>query len=161
MLKVDIKKAFDTVSWDFELKILEDLNFSSIFRCWINECISSLRFSIVINGELAGFFPCKKGLRQGFPLFPYLFLFVMEAMSHLLTQAADYGRIRPHQKCSNPKLTHLLFADDLLIFSNGSCWSLTGICSVMDKFKRMSGLSVNPQKSQIFEEGMMRSWLRS
>lgn len=147
MLKVDIKKAFDTVSWDFVLKLLEAQNFPPIFRCWINECISSLRFSIAINRELAGLFPGKKGLRQGDPLSPYLFLFVMEALSHLLVKAADSGIIRPHPKCSNPKVTHLLFADDLLIFSNGSHWSLRGICYVMEKFKRMSGLSMNPQKS--------------
>lgn len=153
MLKVDIKKAFDTVSWDFVLKMLEAQNFLLIFRCWVNECISSPKFSVAINGKLTGYFPGKKGLSQEDPLSPYFFLFVMEALSHLLTQAVDSGRIRLHPKCSNPKLTHLLFADDLLIFSNGSRWSLTSICSVMDKFKRMSGLSINPQKSQIFFGG--------
>lgn len=153
MLKVDIKKAFDTVSWDFVMKLLEAQDFPPNFRCWIKECISSPRFSVAINGELAGFFPGKKGLRQGDPLSPYLFLFVMEALSSLLVKAADSGRIRPHPKCSNPKVTHMLFADGLLIFSNGSRWSLTGICSVMKKIKQISGLSMNPEKSQIFFGG--------
>lgn len=153
MLKVDIKKAFDTVSWDFVMKLLEAQDFPPTFRCWIKECISSPRFSVAINGELAGFFPGKKGLRQGDLLLSYLFLFVMEALSSLLVKAADSGRIRPHPKCSSPKVTHLLFADDLLIFSNGSRWSLTGICSVMKKFKQISGLSINPEKSQIFFGG--------
>ena len=126
MLKVDIKKAFDTVSWDFVLKLLQAQNFPLIFRCWVNECISSPRFYVAINGELAGFFKGKKGLRQGDPLSPYLFLFVMEVLSNLIVKAARAGRIRPHPKCSDPELTHLLFADDLLIFSNGSRWSLGG-----------------------------------
>lgn len=153
MLKVDIKKAFDTVSWDFVLKLLEAQNFPPIFRRWVSECISSPRFSVAINGELAGFFRGKKGLRQGDPLSPYLFLFVMEVLSNLLVIAANAGRIRLHPRCSDPKITHLLFADDLLIFSNGSRWSINGICSVMDKFKRMSGLSINPDKSHIFFGG--------
>lgn len=144
MLKVDIKKAFDTVSWDFVLKLLQAQNFPLIFRCWVNECISSPRFYVAINGELAGFFKGKKGLRQGDPLSPYLFLFVMEVLSNLIVKAARAGRIRPHPKCSDPELTHLLFADDLLIFSNGSRWSLGGVCSIIKQFKRMSGLSMNP-----------------
>lgn len=108
---------------------------------------------MAINGELARFFPGKKSLRQGDPLSPYLFLFVMEVLSNLLVKAADRGCIRPHPKCSDPKITHLLFADDLLIFSNGSRWSISGICSVMENFKRLSGLSMKPEKSQIFFGG--------
>lgn len=108
---------------------------------------------MVINGELAGFFPGKKGLRQGDPLSPYLFLFVMEVLSNLLVKAADCWRIRPHPRCSDSKITHMLFADDLLIFSNGSRWSINGICTFLDKFKSMSGLSMNLEKSQIFFGG--------
>lgn len=108
---------------------------------------------MVINGELAGFFPGKKGLRQGDPLSPYLFLFVMEVLSNLLVKAADCWRIRPRPICSDSKITHMLFADDLLIFSNGSRWSINGICTVLDKFKSMSGLSMNLEKSQIFFGG--------
>lgn len=119
MLKVDIGKAFNTISWDFVLKVLEAQNFPPLFRVWIRECISSPWFSVAINGELAGFFPGKKGLRQGDPLSPYLFLFVMEALSGMISQAAESGQIRLHPNCSDPKLTHLLFADDLLLFQMG------------------------------------------
>lgn len=63
LLKVDIRKAFDTVSWDFLSKVLEAQGFPRLFRTWIHECISSPRFSVAINGELAGFFASKKGLR--------------------------------------------------------------------------------------------------
>lgn len=153
MLKVDIRKAFDTVSWDFVLKLLEAQNFHPLFRVWIEECISSLQFFVAINGELAGFFPGKKGLRQGDPLSPYLFLFVMEALSSMISQAVDIGHIRLHPNCFDPKLTHLLFADDLLVFTDGSRHSLTGICSAMDRFKRKSGLAMNPDKSEIFFGG--------
>lgn len=136
MLKVDIRKALDTVSWDFILKILEAQQFPPLFRTWIRECITSPRFSNAINGELAGFFSGKKGLRQGDSISPYLFIMAMEALTQLLNRAVDDGRIKLHPKCETPRVTHLLFADDLLIFSDGSRTSLAGIASVMREFKR-------------------------
>lgn len=161
MLKVDIRKAFDTVCWDFILKLLEAQGFPPLFRVWIKECISSPRFSVAINGELAGFFEGKKGLRQGDPLSPYLFILVMEALSKMLELASDLGKIELHPKCSNPKITHLLFADDLLVFSNGSRVSLSGISEVMHMFKEFSGLDMNPTKSEIFFAGYLESDARA
>lgn len=135
MLKVDIRKAFDTVSWDFVLKMLKAQDFLPLFRTWIAECVSSPRFSISINGELAGFFKGNKSLHQGDSISPYLFIIVMEVLSKLLEQAVDEGKFRLHPKCSSPKLTHLLFADDLLVYSDGSRHYLTGISLVMNEFK--------------------------
>ena len=157
MLKVDIRKAFDTVSWDFILKILEAQQFPALFRTWIRECITSPRFSIAINGELAGFFSGKKGLRQGDSISPYLFIMAMEALTQLLNRAVDDGRIKLHPKCETPRVTHLLFADDLLIFSDGSRTSLAGIASVMREFKEMTWLDINPLKSEIFFGGYLDS----
>ena len=87
MLKVDIRKAFDTVCWDFVIKVLEAQQFPPMFVAWISECISSPRFSVAINGELAGFFQGKKGLRQGDSISPYLFIMLMEVLSLLLNKA--------------------------------------------------------------------------
>ncbi|KAG7541208.1 Reverse transcriptase zinc-binding domain [Arabidopsis thaliana x Arabidopsis arenosa] len=153
MIKVDIRKAFDTVCWDFILKILEAQNFPPLFLAWVKECISSPRFSISINGELAGFFPGKKGIRQGDPISPYLFILVMEVLSKLLDAAASNGHFRLHPLCSSPRVTHLLFADDLLVFNDGARHSLSGIAEVMRQFKTLSGLDMNPTKSEIFFGG--------
>ena len=87
MLKMDIRKAFDTVCWDFVIKVLEAQQFPAMFITWITECISSPRFSVAINGELAGFFEGKKGLRQGDSISPYLFIMLMEVLSILLNKA--------------------------------------------------------------------------
>ncbi|CAH8280760.1 unnamed protein product, partial [Arabidopsis lyrata] len=160
MLKVDIKKAFDTVCWDFILKLLAAQEFPPLFCIWIKECISSPRFSVAINGELAGFFAGKKGLRQGDPLSPYLFIMVMQALSKLLENAADRGQIELHPKCLTPRITYLLFADDLLVFSNGSRVSLAGVAEVMTTFKEISGLDMNPSKSEIFFGGYPEAEVR-
>lgn len=153
MLKVDIKKAFDTVCWDLVLKIFEAQNFPPLFIIWIKECITTPRFFIAINAELAGFFSEKKGLRQGDSISPYLFIMVMVVLSKLLEQAADNGNLRLHPACSDPKITHLLFADDLLVFSDGSRHSITGINQVMSTFRDWSGLDMNASKSEIFFGG--------
>lgn len=77
ILKVDIMKAFDTVCWDFVDKILEAHNFPPLFREWIHQCFFTTKFFIFVNGEPAGFFAGKKGLRQGDPISLYLFIMVM------------------------------------------------------------------------------------
>ena len=153
MLKVDIRKAFDTVCWDFVIKILEAQDFPPLFITWIKECITSPRFSIAINGELAGFFEGKKGLRQGDSMSPYLFIMLMEVLSRLLNRAELAGSFRLHPLCSSPRLTHLLFADDLLVFSDGSRLSTQGIKEVMTLFKSWSGLDMNETKSENFYGG--------
>ena len=153
MLKIDIHKAFDTICWDFVTKILEVQGFPPIFITWIKECITTPRFSIAINGELAGFFLGEKGLRQGDAISPYLFIMVMEVLSKLLEHAAEDGHFRLHPLCSTPTATHLLFADDLLVFTDGSRHSISGVKNVMAGFKEWSGLDMNSEKSEIFFGG--------
>ena len=154
LLKIDIRKAFDTVCWDFVLKILEAQNFPPLFRSWIKECMTSPRFSISINGELAGFFEGKKGLRQGDSISPYLFIMIMEVLSRLLDVGAVEGKFSAHPLCTSPPLTHLAFADDLLVFSDGSQHSLLGIMGILSQFHSLSGLDMNPAKSELFFGGL-------
>lgn len=153
MLKVDIRKAFDTIFWDFVVKMLQAQNYPPLFVTWIKECITSPRFSVAINGELAGFFHGKKGLRQGDSISPYLFILAMELLSRLLEQAVEAGDIRLHPRCHDPRVTHLLFADDLLVFSDGSRHSITGVKKVLSTFREWTGLDMNAQKSEIFFGG--------
>lgn len=153
MLKIDIRKAFDTVCWDFVLKVLESQQFPTMFIAWIKECISSPRFSVAVSGELADFFAGKKGLRQGDSISPYLFIMLMEVLSRMLDKAESDGTYRLHPLCSSPKVTHLLFTDDLLVFSDGSRASTAGIKAVMNHFKDWSGLDTNESKSEIFYGG--------
>lgn len=97
-----------------------------------------------------GYFKGSRGLRQGDPLSPYLFGIAMNVLSHQLNQAAEQGKIGYHPKCKESKLTHLCFADDLLIFTDGSPASVQGIINVLAEFQTLSGLAISPQKSCFF-----------
>jgi len=111
-LKVDLMKAFDRVRWDFILGILRASGFPNAFTQWIMECISTTSFSISINGELNGFFQGGRGLRQGDPFSPYLFVLVMKAFSGLLSDKIQQGHFKYHWRCQKRKISHLCFADD-------------------------------------------------
>ena len=87
--------------------------FPLVFIGWIRDCITTTRFSISINGSLVGFFEGERGVRQGDPLSPYLFVIAMSVLSRMLDVAVGYGVFSFHPKCKKLELTHLCFADDL------------------------------------------------
>lgn len=120
MLKVDLKKSFDSINWSYIVLILRALGFPEAFVNLIFQCISTTRFSVAINGELCGYFKGARGLRQGDPLSPYLFVLAMEVFSQMINKEFASGMIGYHPAASNPFVTHLAFADDIMIF----LWSL-------------------------------------
>jgi len=123
-IKVDIAKAFDTLSWEFLLPCLEGLQVPQKFISWIKACICTTSFMVGYNGVVNGYFKGKRGIRQGDLLSPYLFVIAMNFLSLMLNQAAQNGKIKYHNRCDRMKLTHLSFADDLLIFIDGSLSSV-------------------------------------
>ncbi|GJT84138.1 RNA-directed DNA polymerase, eukaryota [Tanacetum coccineum] len=89
--KVDFEKAFDSVNWNFLLDIMGQMGFGSKWRNWIASCLSSAFISILINGSPAKEFKLEKGLRQGDPLSPFLFLTVAEALQVSILEACNKG----------------------------------------------------------------------
>lgn len=155
VLKLDISKAFDSVKWSFILDTLRAMNIPDQFVHWIHTCLSTAAFSVSVNGELEGFFPSTRGLRQGCALSPYLFVIAINVLSRLLNKAALAGKIGFHPTCSEVNLTHLSFADDIMVFTNGVPASLRGIFTTLDEFAVISGLVINTAKSSIFMAGRL------
>lgn len=154
VMKIDISKALDSVQWDFVLKILEALGVPAKFLRWIELCITTPSFSVQVNGELAGYFQNARGLRQGCSLSPYLFVLCMNVLSHKIDKAVKIGKFKFHPRCKGLSLTHLCFADDLMVFVEGTKESIEGALSVFGRFAKCSGLSISIEKSTIFMAGV-------
>ena len=153
-VKIDISKAFDSVQWSFLLSILSAIKLPDKFILWVKKCIELASFSVQINGELAGYFNISRGLRQGCSLSPYLFFICMEVLSKLLNKAANERKIGYHPYCQDLQLTHLCFADDLLVFVDGKKSSVEGILQVFKDFAGISGLKISLEKSTLFLAGI-------
>lgn len=152
-IKFDISKAFYTVKWSFITTVLQAMGLPVQFIHWIKTCISTAAFSVSVNGSLEGFFTSARGIRQGCSLSPYLYVILNNVLSKMLNKAAEEGRFAYQPQCQGVKLTHLSFADDILVFTNGTTASLKGVLQVMESFAGMSGLLINAAKSQMFVAG--------
>lgn len=116
MIKVDLKKAYESIEWGFLIDVMKALGFPSLFTDWIYACVSSVSYSILLNGIPCAPFYTKKGLRQGDPFSPFMFSIGMEYLSRRLMQLKVDPNFNFHPRCERMNLTHM-FADDLLMFS--------------------------------------------
>lgn len=149
-VKVDIRKAYDTISWHFLTDVMLGFGFPDKFVDLIRKCISTASFSININGGLVGFFKSNCGIRQGDPMAPYLFALGMEYLSRLLDFKVLHNQFQFHPRCKKANHTHLAFADDIIIFTRGHTSSVTLVKNVLSEFELVSGLQINPTKSNLF-----------
>ena len=157
LCKLDLEKAYDHVNWNFLLYMLRRCDFSDKWRQWIYACISSVRFSVLVNGNSRGFFHTSRGLRQGDPLSPLLFLLIMEALSRMLDKATEGGFISGFPVGNSDgnilAISHLLFADDTLIMCGAEPDQLWHLRGVFIWFQAVSGLKINLSKSELVPVG--------
>lgn len=149
-IKMDIRKAFDTLSWDFLFTTLVKMQFPQKFIDWIKVCVSTSMLSVKINGALEGFFKAKSGLRQGDPLSPYLFVIAMEVLTACLKSATSVGDFSYHWRAKAAGVSHLIFADDLFLFCKGDIPSVKALMRGVEIFSLASGLHFNPDKCLYF-----------
>ena len=153
LCKLDLEKAYDHVNWDFLLSLMHRCGFPETWRKWIYFCISTVRFSILINGSSCGFFESSRGLRQGDSLSPLLFVVVMEALNKLLLRAEEGQFLRGFEvrgRSNTPlMISNLLFADDTLIFCDADLDQIGYLKCTLFCFEAVSGLKVNLGKSEM------------
>jgi hypothetical protein len=154
ILKLDLRKAYDCTSWDFLRLVLHQSGFGLKTTNWIMACVSSTTYATLINKEATNFFKCSKGLRQGCPLSPLLFILVMEGLSLALKKAKSDGQITGIKVSSLIRILHLLFVDDILIMTKASLAEWEKIQSILQVFCRASGLIINNQKSIVLHAGV-------
>ena len=157
LCKLDIVKAYDHVNWKSLVFLFQQSGFSEKWRRWIRGCISTVKFSILINGSSSDFFGSSRGLRQGDPLSSFLFDIVMEAMSCMLVAATAAGQFSGftvgNVTSSLMKMSHLLFADDTLVFCDADSNHITTLHGILSRFEEMSGLKINLGKFELVPVG--------
>lgn len=148
-MKIDLQKAYDSVSWDFLEEVLLAFQFPDHFIKLIMSSVRSCMFSVLINGKLEGYFPGQVGLRQGDPISPLLLVLCMEYLTRCFNKMALNG-FQYHRDCEELKLNHLCFADDLFVFAKGDIPSIGMINATLKHFQEVSGLKPNLQKSEVY-----------
>lgn len=113
-------------------------------------CVENVRYSVIINGIPSSFFLAERGLRQGCPLSPLLFIMVMNSLSLQINKAVEEKRCRPVKICKDIFLSHNLFVDDVLIFAMLCRASWTCLNEILGKFQKATGLIINKAKSSLF-----------
>lgn len=149
ILKIDLAKEFDRVSWLYLKMLLIHLGFPNNFITWIMACITTHTFSVLINGSASQFFHFERGLRQGCPLSPLLFLIVMDGLSCLIESAKRNGDLCGLEITDDYFLTHLLFVDDVMIFLDGSIRDSRSFSNIISLFSSATGMLANHSKSSI------------
>ncbi|OMO88682.1 reverse transcriptase [Corchorus capsularis] len=149
-LKLYMNKAYDRVEWDFLEAVMKKLGFCNQWVNWIMQCVSTVSYRLIINGKPYDVIQPSRGLRQGYPLSPYLFLFVADALSRMVQVVADNKELRGiklSRECH--VLTHILFADDSLFFLEAEGGSCRKMADIIESYGNASGQKVNFSKSSV------------
>ena len=134
VLKINLSKAYDRVSWTYLRIILTKMGFSVPFISWVMSNLSSVSFSVLINGAASSFFKSGRGLRQGCPLAPLLFLIVVEGFCRALLAAKESRDYHGISFGNDVTITHVLFVDDIVMISDGSEQSLSTLYEILQTF---------------------------
>ncbi|GJT95771.1 RNA-directed DNA polymerase, eukaryota [Tanacetum coccineum] len=154
IFKVDFAKAYDSVRWDFLDDVLSSFGFGSRWRSWVRGSLSSGKASILVNGSPTSEFHFYRGLKQGDPLAPFLFLLIMEALHLSFSRALEAGIFSGYKIDSSTTLSHLFYADDAVFIGEWSHSNLRGIMNILRCFSFLSGMSINIQKSHLLGVGI-------
>lgn len=146
--KADFEKAFDSLNWTFLFNIMAQMGFSVKWRDWIQSCLQSTHGSVLVNGSPTLEFKIMRGLRQGDPLSPFLFILAIESL-HIALLEAKSKSIFHGIEVGNDKIhvSHLLFADDALIMGEWSLENAKNRSHILSCFHLASGLKVNSQRA--------------
>ena len=158
LCKLNMEKAYDHVDWNFLFYLLKRCGFVERWCSWIKHCILSIQFSVLINGSLSGFFGSSRGVRQGDPLSPFLFVLVMEAFSKMISAIYSRRLISGFSMGSRGynrvEVSHL-FADDTLVFCGANASQISYMGALLVCFEAVSRLKVNLTKSALILVGSL------
>ncbi|OIS98491.1 protein oberon 2 [Nicotiana attenuata] len=145
LCKLDIEKTYNHVNWKFLLRLMSDMGFGTKWSNWIRFCLSTVKFSILINGS-----------PQGDPLSPFLFLTAMERLNQMINTAKSNGRIKGFKVSNRENCSlesHLLYADDSIIFMGSQPEEMLHLRLILTTFEAVADLHVSCGKSKLYQAG--------
>ncbi|KAG7535395.1 Endonuclease/exonuclease/phosphatase superfamily [Arabidopsis thaliana x Arabidopsis arenosa] len=149
-IKTDMSKAYDRVEWPFLRALMEKLGFSPLWVQMCMACIETVSYQVLINGEAKGSIVPSRGIRQGDPLSPFLFILCTEALIARIKQAEWIGKIQGLRlSLASPPVSHLLFADDSLFFCKADGQQSEEIITILRQYGEASGQQINFAKSSV------------
>ncbi|XP_039791741.1 uncharacterized protein LOC120657488 isoform X2 [Panicum virgatum] len=147
----DMMKAYDRVEWKYLQGVLSKMGFADGWIQTVMKCVTKVRYAIRVNGELSEHFIPTRGLRQGDPISPYLFLLCAEGLSCLMKKKEAEGKINGVKNGrTGPAISHLLFVDDSIFFIRGDMKNLQALNEVLHLYSEGTGQRINFQKSSLF-----------
>ena len=156
-IKLDMSKAYDIVDQAYLKSITVKMGFTDH---WINLmmlCVKTVTYSILVNGEPKGMIIPTRGIRQGDPLSPFLFLLCTKGLNGLLNKTAHQRHIKGYSPCrNNPCLTHILFANDSLLFCRATIEECNQALDILDVYGKCSSQQINRSKTTIFFSKSMK-----
>ena len=151
LIKIDLEKAYDRLSWAFIKDSLEPLGLPNSWKKNLMHCIKTTNMSVIWNGQKLDRFKPTRGIRQGDTIYSYLFVLCMERLGHLINQAVTNGRWKPVRLSKyGPPLSHFFFADDLLLFTEASQDQIRTILDRLNTFCSASKQKNKPLEVQYF-----------
>ena len=146
-----MSKAYDRVEWGCLKQIMAKLGFHEDWIRLIMRCVSSVTYAVRVNGHACGQIVPTRGLRKGDPLSPYLFLICAEGLSALLHKAIQNKELKGvAASARGPRISHLFFADDSLIFGRATVKECTEIQRVLQVYEESFGQQLNRNKTSLF-----------
>ncbi|CAL1399429.1 unnamed protein product [Linum trigynum] len=162
LLKIDLAKAYDRISWNFLEVTLVEAHLPAECIKIIMACVTTTSFQVLWNGGETESFTPSRGLRQGCPLSPYLFTLCMERLSHTIVEEVRSKNWNPMRlSLAGPDLSHLFFADDLVLFAEASPKHADVVMSCLERFCQASGELISKEKSRILFSKNVQNRTRS
>jgi len=161
LFKVDFEKAYDTIDWGYLDDVMSKMGFPTLWRKWIKECIGTATALVLVDGSPTDEFSLGRGLRQGDPLSPFLFLLAAEGFNVLMESLSRNSLFSGYKVGNNDstQVSHLQFADDTLILGDKSWANIRAMRAILLLFQSLFGLKVNFTKSHLVGVNVASSWL--
>ncbi|XP_062170581.1 secreted RxLR effector protein 78-like [Alnus glutinosa] len=150
-IKLDMSKAYDRVELKFLEALMIRMGFDERWVFLIMQCVTSVQYSVIINGSLVGDIRPSRGIRQRDPISPYLFIICAEALSALISRAEQRGAISGMPSSPRgPKISHLFFEDDSILFCKSNVVGWRRLMKILGTYENASGQKLNVNKTSVF-----------